>query len=430
MTLEDMAAAGMFDPFPPQNGDSWSSNMEAPQPEHPWDADKLNAEVKARQDEEKEYTWDSPLLFDERPAANTWSGATQYDDHEHSAGSQGNNQYPTANTWKTHTCQVPSDLSSKSPRSSQSKFGVRSPYVEDYEEDTPSSDGDYQYDSFYGGNPNSYQQQGYGSSSFGTNNAGGSPKSFGFGHDLTEDDVEELDFENMFTDHFAGDRPKSSPKLKQTAGMQSIDKFISAYTAISREQSRMLVSKKHRAVTKSDIAKWKLPRSTTGTYWDPDEAPIVLLADAFDAFSLGRWIYDWTEVYKGPDSYVTETAEDLWSLLVNVTKKLKTAKAAEKLIKNEEDLETVQGFIESAVRLMARLQKVLKNTEKHMFDPVNLPCSHCSDKAGQKAGIAFVDAFFTDEDLAMRVESIMYGMDVWIFRYDVNCKETVDYFFR
>lgn len=428
-TMEDLEATGMFASFPTEDDGAWSSPKEAPCAESPWNAEKLNAEAERerREQEADENHWSSPILA--QKFASTWDTYAQHDvnneqfaDHQ-AYDSHHNNQYKSAD-WNSRVYQESDATNSTYPRS---------PYAEDYEEESNPSTcaGDDEYDNFAGADFNSYKKQNFGTNSFDTQDSGGSPSNtFSFAPGLTDEDLEELDFENLFMSNDADDTKKPKTKTKQpTSAPSSIDLFIDRYVSISREKSRLLSPKKHRNVTKSDIVRWKLPRSTTGTYWDPDEAPIVLLSDTFDAFSLGRWIYDWAEVCEGHESEIARTAEDLWSLLVNLAKKVKQAKAALKLIKGKCDLETVRGFVEGAGRLMARFQKVLKRAENHMWHPDCKVCRQCK-QLGQKAGIDFVNAFFTDEDLSARVKSCMSGMDVWNFRYDVNCKETVDYFFR
>ena len=77
--------------------------------------------------------------------------------------------------------------------------------------------------------------------------------------------------------------------------------------------------------TSADAARFKVPASYSLKNWDPTESPILLLGNAFDANSLGKWIYDWTVFNHGAGTPLSETASDLWRLLLKLTYKTNQA---------------------------------------------------------------------------------------------------------
>lgn len=56
--------------------------------------------------------------------------------------------------------------------------------------------------------------------------------------------------------------------------------------------------------------------------WVPSEEPIVLLGSVFDANSLGKWLYDWTVAVHGAGSPISDTAGELWLLLIQLSGKI------------------------------------------------------------------------------------------------------------
>ena len=63
-----------------------------------------------------------------------------------------------------------------------------------------------------------------------------------------------------------------------------------------------------------------VPAGYSTKNWDPSEQPILLLGSVFDANSLGKWIYDWTVFHRGPGTPASDTAGELWLLLLRLAK--------------------------------------------------------------------------------------------------------------
>ncbi|KAA8576870.1 hypothetical protein EYC84_006913 [Monilinia fructicola] len=101
--------------------------------------------------------------------------------------------------------------------------------------------------------------------------------------------------------------------------------------------------------------------------WDPAEEPIMLLGSVFDANSLGKWIYDWTVYHHGPATPLSDMAGELWLLLIQLAGKVKRAEECMSRIRQQDNREMVEDFIESGERLTDKLKKLLKACEAPML---------------------------------------------------------------
>jgi hypothetical protein len=187
---------------------------------------------------------------------------------------------------------------------------------------------------------------------------------------------------------------------------------------LASRESKPLPNPRPKA-TESDARKYDIPPGYSLKNWDPTEEPIMLLGSVFDAYSLGKWIYDWTLYHEGPDTPLSEIADELWLLLSQLARKVKSAKEVIPRIRLEENKELVDGFVESAERLTDRLKKLLKACEQPML------------KAGKgvemgklkiNAGTEFVDMLFGTERMLEGTEKFMLGLRLWNLRFDANCE--------
>lgn len=85
--------------------------------------------------------------------------------------------------------------------------------------------------------------------------------------------------------------------------------------------------------------------------WESEEEPIELLGTIFDDDSLGKWIYDWAVYACGPSTSTADTAGDLWLLLIRLAGKTKSAEEALPWVREGENKDMLQDFIESSERL-------------------------------------------------------------------------------
>jgi hypothetical protein len=163
--------------------------------------------------------------------------------------------------------------------------------------------------------------------------------------------------------------------------------------------------------------------------WDPSERPIILLGSVFDANSLGEWVFNWTKYHHGRTHEATKTAGGLWELLIELSSKLKRARDFFDSIRNPENKEIIQDFMESGERLWHKLKSLLKACEEYMWTGarrVNSPQHHegkTKVQMGKQSGAEFVDAMFNGEKEWEKTERLMRGMATWCQRFQVNCEE-------
>jgi len=102
--------------------------------------------------------------------------------------------------------------------------------------------------------------------------------------------------------------------------------------------------------TEDDARRHQIPSGYSLKNWDPSEEPILLLGSVFDANSLGKWIYDWTVYHHGLATPVADMAGELWLLLVQLAEKVKRAEGCMPRIRQKENREMIDDFIESGER--------------------------------------------------------------------------------
>ena len=175
--------------------------------------------------------------------------------------------------------------------------------------------------------------------------------------------------------------------------------------------------------TEDDARRAGIPTGYSYKNWDPTEEPILLLGSAFDANSLGKWIYDWTVYSYGPGTPMTEVAGELWLLLIQIAGKVKRAEDCMPRIRQQASHEMVEDFLESGDRLWDRFSKLLKACESYMWKAARKE-SGATGKVtmGKNSGCEFVDSIFGRDRELEKTEKLMTGMRLWSMRFDANCE--------
>jgi hypothetical protein len=173
--------------------------------------------------------------------------------------------------------------------------------------------------------------------------------------------------------------------------------------------------------TEDDARRHQIPSGYSLKNWDPAEEPILLLGSVFDSNSLGKWIYDWTVYHHGPATPIADLAGELWLLLIQLSGKLKRAEETMPRIRQKDNREMVDDFIESGERVTTKLKKLLKACETPMLkvgrrgdDKVQL---------GKNAGTQFVDCIFGRDAHLESTEKFMASVRLWNLRFDANCED-------
>ncbi|KAH8598880.1 hypothetical protein B0O99DRAFT_505407 [Bisporella sp. PMI_857] len=174
--------------------------------------------------------------------------------------------------------------------------------------------------------------------------------------------------------------------------------------------------------TEADARKHRIPAGYSLKNWDPSEEPIMLLGSVFDANSLGKWIYDWTVYHHGPATPIADMAGELWLLLIQLAGKVKRAEECMPRIRQKENREMVDDFIESGERLTTKLKKLLKACETPMLK-AGKKSSKDPSQLGKNAGTEFVDSIFGRDRQLEATEKFMASIRLWNLRFDANCED-------
>jgi hypothetical protein len=179
-----------------------------------------------------------------------------------------------------------------------------------------------------------------------------------------------------------------------------------------------------RKATDNDARVAGIPAGYSIKNWDPSEEPITLLGSVFDANSLGKWVYDWTVFAYGPATPMSDVAGDLWLLLIQLAGKVKRADEAIDKIRQEENRELVEDFLESGERLWVRVKKLLKTCEEYMWKAAQRETGEKKPIAmGKNSGVEFVDSIFGRDRELDKTEKLMSNIRLWSMRFDANCDE-------
>jgi hypothetical protein len=172
--------------------------------------------------------------------------------------------------------------------------------------------------------------------------------------------------------------------------------------------------------TEADAKKHKIPPGYSLKNWDPTEEPILLLGSVFDANSLGKWVYDWTVYHHGPATPISDMAGEMWLLLIQLAGKIKRAEESVGRVRNIENREIIEDFIESGERLTEKLRKLLKSCEAPMLKAAS---KRKDSQLGKNAGVEFVETLFGRERELEKTEKFMQGVRLFNLRFDANCEE-------
>lgn len=158
-------------------------------------------------------------------------------------------------------------------------------------------------------------------------------------------------------------------------------------------------------------------------HWTVGEEPLLVAGSAFDADSVGRWIYDWAVYRGGPSTSTVGAAGDLWLLLIRFAGRMKRAEEGVGHVRDEADQEMLQDFISSGRRLWSRLGQLLSVCEASMWmTKGEWAAGKGRLKPGAAAGVEFVNTMFVSEPVVGETQCLMGKMRLWGERFVSNCE--------
>ncbi|KAF2842166.1 hypothetical protein M501DRAFT_927134 [Patellaria atrata CBS 101060] len=190
------------------------------------------------------------------------------------------------------------------------------------------------------------------------------------------------------------------------------------------QKPRPSTAKSTPKATDEDARRAGIPAGYSIKNWDPNEEPICLLGSVFDANSLGKWIYDWTVYHYGAGTPMAEMSGELWLLLIQLAGKIKRAEEIMPKIRQQENKEMVEEFLDSGDRLWGRFSKLLQSCEEYMLRAAKKENGGKKvTTMGKNSGGEFVDSIFGRDRELEKTERMMTGMRLWSMRFDANCEE-------
>ncbi|KAI8648692.1 hypothetical protein NCS57_01481400 [Fusarium keratoplasticum] len=171
--------------------------------------------------------------------------------------------------------------------------------------------------------------------------------------------------------------------------------------------------------TEADARMHYIPQGYSLKNWDPTEEPVLLLGSVFDANSLGKWIYDWTNYHHGPATPLSDMAGELWLLLIQLASKMKRAKEVVGRARSAKNRVLVGEFIDAGERLREKLRGLLKACESSMLKAAERKTSG----PGKDAGIKFVETLFGRDRELDKTEKFMQNARLFNLRFDAICEE-------
>ncbi|KAM6513759.1 hypothetical protein FALCPG4_014976 [Fusarium falciforme] len=171
--------------------------------------------------------------------------------------------------------------------------------------------------------------------------------------------------------------------------------------------------------TEADAGRHHIPQGYSLKNWDPTEEPVLLLGSVFDANSLGKWIYDWTNYHHGPATPLSDLAGELWLLLIQLASKMKRAKEVVGRARSAKNRLLIGEFIDAGERLSEKLRGLLKACESSMLKAAERKTSG----PGKHAGIEFVETLFGRDRQLDKTEKFMQNARLFNLRFDANCEE-------
>jgi hypothetical protein len=202
-------------------------------------------------------------------------------------------------------------------------------------------------------------------------------------------------------------QPKSSPIFETLADAPG--------------SSAMDAQSKSRAATEADAIRARIPAGYSTKNWDPSDEPIILFHSVFDANSLGKWIFDWASHAYGPGTPMSDTAGELWLLLIQLAGKCKRADEAVADIRDTRNRELVEDFLDAGERLWIRFKKLLKACEEYMPKATKTGANGRTIKTSNaNLGAEFVQSMFGRDKELDNTQKWMANTRLWSMRFDAN----------
>lgn len=152
-------------------------------------------------------------------------------------------------------------------------------------------------------------------------------------------------------------------------------------------------------------------------HWDPSEKPIIIGGTVFDSNSLGKWIYDWCKYAHGARSSYSETAGELWLLMVRVLGKVNVLEQRSKWRKRFRHVssENLESLIHEGCTLRVNLLGIFSRCEKTMYTKLEYTRD---GYLGRECATAFIEKLLSPKGYLRYTTTCIEEMRSWDQRFD------------
>lgn len=174
--------------------------------------------------------------------------------------------------------------------------------------------------------------------------------------------------------------------------------------------------------TIEDAEQQNVPANYNLQLWDPEERPLILhhMRSVCDPMSFGKWIVDWALYMHGEDSPLTNSAGELWGLLIHLAGKVKQSQEflryskGSKSVRATQVIRVVTESSQGGEQLIQEFQQLLWECEQSMTETR-------ATNALQFGGLSevdFVSFFLSQEGYLGEVEDFMQSLRLWFADWD------------
>lgn len=162
-----------------------------------------------------------------------------------------------------------------------------------------------------------------------------------------------------------------------------------------------------------------IPAGFTLDNWDPNMMPMLLMGSAYDAQSLGKWIFDWTVARYDANSPMADIAGHLWLLMLKLDSKTTRVRACLPDVRSRREAAPLRKCLKEAEHIWERFDELVRVCEQPMLDQIR-------ERSGKKevdarAGLLFVRMMFGRDQELEFTEEVRTRMHHWDEQFEDEC---------
>ena len=147
---------------------------------------------------------------------------------------------------------------------------------------------------------------------------------------------------------------------------------------------------------------------------------MLLLGSAFDAHTLGKWIFDWTVSHYSAGSPIADIAGHIWILILKLAVKTARAQLCLPRVRSSHERAQLREFVAQGEEIWGRFDRLVAVCEEAMWRTARRG-KEGKMEVGGEAGRAFVETMFGRDGELEEAEVVRDGLFVWDQRFDDEC---------